>query len=99
MTLNASGTVETRLSGQQSAYEFSVGADGPYTGESFCDPHSSSRGEYRTPHEDFTGISRLLSDTVQMIPALTDWIVASAQRTELAKVAMMELRVSVYGPL
>ena len=66
----------------------------------FGDPHSSSRGEYRTPHEDFTCISRLLSDTVQMIPALTDWIVASGTKNRTSKsrhygIARLCLRSSV----
>jgi hypothetical protein len=40
----------------------------------FGNQHFSQRGEYRTPPENFTGISRLPSDTAQMIPALTGWI-------------------------
>ena len=51
----------------------------------FGDPRSSSRGEYRRPHEDFTGISRLPSDTVPMIPALTDWIVASGTKNRTSR--------------
>lgn len=38
----------------------------------FGNPHFSQRGEYRTPLEDFTGVSRLPSDTVQMIAAQLD---------------------------
>src|SRR5437588_12231637 len=46
----------------------------------FGNQHFSQRGEYRTPLEDFTGVSRLPSDTVQMIPALTGWIAAYGKK-------------------
>ncbi len=46
----------------------------------FGDPHFSQKGEYRTPLEDFTGVSRLPSDTVQMIPALTGWIAGHGKK-------------------
>lgn len=46
----------------------------------FGNRHFSQRGEYRTPIEDFTGVSRLPSDTVRMIPALTGWIAAYGKR-------------------
>jgi hypothetical protein len=64
----------------------------------FGDPHFSPRGEYRTQHEDFTGVSRLPSDTVQMIPALTDWIAAYGTKNRnsgQSPYAMLHLRFTV----
>jgi hypothetical protein len=63
----------------------------------FGNRHFSQRGEYKTPLEDFAGVSRLLSDTVQMIPALTGWIAAYGKKNRNSGSRRMQRCISFYG--
>lgn len=63
----------------------------------FGNLHFSQRGGYRTPLEDFTGVSRLPSDTVQMIPALTGWIAAYGKKNGNRGSRHMQRCISFYG--
>jgi len=64
----------------------------------FGNQHFSQRGEYRIPLEDFTGVSRLPSDTVQMIPALTGWIAAYGKKIRNSGKSHATLRLLVTVP-
>jgi len=76
LILNGSEQGETRLPGWRRRMSFHSARMGPIQANHFGNPHFSQRGAYRTTLEDFTAVSKLPSDTVQMIPALTGWIAA-----------------------
>jgi hypothetical protein len=80
LTLNGSEKGETRLSGWRLPMSFHSARMGLIQANHFGNLHFSERGGFRPPLEDFTGVSRSPSDTVQMIPALTGWIAAYGKK-------------------